>query len=48
MKKTCKDFKHDYKHYVRKGRANLRCPKCDADITLELVLMAEAKERDKT
>lgn len=45
--KKCKDFNHDYEHYVRKGRANLRCPKCDADITLELVLIADAKRSDK-
>ncbi len=37
-----KDCEHDYDHPVRKGRANLRCPKCGKDITLELVFMQEA------
>lgn len=34
------------KEYIRKGRANLRCPDCDRDVTLELVLLAEFKERE--
>lgn len=42
-KVKCKDFEHDYDNYIRKGRAWLVCPKCEADITLELVLMEEAK-----
>jgi hypothetical protein len=40
----CKDFNHDYDNYVRKGRAWLVCPKCGKDITLELVLMADANK----
>ena len=27
--------------WYRKGRADLRCKKCDADVTLELVLLHE-------
>ena len=41
-KPTGEECKHDYDNPVRKGRANLRCPKCDKDITLELVLIHEA------
>jgi hypothetical protein len=33
---------HDYNHPVYKGRANLRCPKCDEDITLFCVFMEDA------
>lgn len=36
------DCTHDYKNYIRKGRADLRCPKCNQDITMDLVLMADA------
>jgi hypothetical protein len=32
---------HDYANFIRKGRARFHCPKCDADITLECVFMAE-------
>ncbi len=32
---------HDYANFTRKGRARFHCPKCDADITLECVFMAE-------
>lgn len=39
------ECEHDYEHYVRKGRANLRCPKCDADITLILVFMHDVLEK---
>jgi len=35
------ECQHDYENYIKKGRANLRCPKCDKDITMELVLMQE-------
>ena len=34
---------HDYENCVRKGRARYHCPKCDADITLDVILIAEAK-----
>lgn len=36
------DCNHDYQNPVRKGRADYHCPLCDEDLTLELVLMAEA------
>lgn len=39
------DCDHDYKNYIRKGRADLRCSKCGKDITLELVIMADLKEK---
>lgn len=29
---------------VRKGRAHYRCAKCDKDLSLELVLLAVAKD----
>lgn len=32
----------DFENAIRKGRANWRCPKCDRDLTLELVLMYDA------
>ena len=32
---------HDYENYVRKGRARYHCPKCGADISMEVVLIAE-------
>ena len=43
MKKKTK-CEHDYANYTRKGRARYHCPKCDADISLEVILMAEAEE----
>lgn len=36
-----KDCKHDFEHPVRLGRAKYICPKCDKDITLELVFIAD-------
>lgn len=42
MEKGCE---HDYKNYVRKGRAKLHCPKCDEDITTILVLMFDVMEK---
>jgi hypothetical protein len=33
---------HDYECPLRKGRARYHCPKCDADISLEVILIAEA------
>lgn len=38
--------KHDYANPVRKGRADLHCRLCDADITLQLVMMAEADREE--
>lgn len=38
---------HDYVNFVRKGRARYHCPKCDADISLECVFMAEAMEESE-
>ena len=32
--------------WYRKGRANLRCKKCDADVTIELVLLHQALTED--
>ena len=34
---------HDYENAKREGRARYTCPKCGRDITLELVLMEQAK-----
>ncbi len=36
MKSHCQ---HDYENPVRIGRANYACPKCGADISLELFFM---------
>lgn len=36
---------HDLDHPIRKGRAHYICRLCGADITLILVLMAEALEK---
>lgn len=36
---TCE---HDYLNFKRKGRARFHCPKCDADITLECIMLAES------
>jgi len=33
---------HDYERPVRKGRARYHCPLCDADISLEVIAIAEA------
>jgi len=46
MRKQCKQC--DYENYVRVGRGDLRCPKCRRDITLELVLLEEARENSKS
>jgi len=35
---------HDYENPVRKGRAHYECPKCGADITLDLMFIMEAEE----
>jgi tRNA(Ile2) C34 agmatinyltransferase TiaS len=32
--------------WYRKGRANYRCVKCDSDVTIELVLLADAMDKD--
>jgi hypothetical protein len=45
---TKEECKHDYNNYVKRGRADLHCPKCDKDITLELVLMHEAENPQET
>lgn len=29
-------------NWIRKGRANLRCKKCDADVTMEIVLLYQS------
>ena len=34
---------HDYHKLVRKGRARYHCRKCDADISLDVILLAEAE-----
>jgi len=34
---------HSYKHTIRKGCAKYICPKCKADITMELLLLMSAK-----
>lgn len=33
--------------WIRKGRADYRCSKCGADVTLELVLLQEALDKSK-
>lgn len=35
--------RHDYEHPVRKGRARYHCPKCGKDISMEVILLAEAE-----
>ena len=37
-----KNCEHDYQNFVKKGRARLHCPKCDEDITLELIYINQA------
>ena len=44
MKKECE---HDYDNAKRIGRANYRCPKCGEDISLEVILIEEAKRNDQ-
>ena len=34
---------HDYTHPVRKGRMRYHCRNCDADISLDVLLLAEAE-----
>jgi len=46
MKKQCKVC--DYKNAVRYGRADWRCPDCDRQLMLELVLMHEAENPQET
>ena len=46
-KEATAECKHDYENPVRKGRANLRCKDCDADITMELVLMEDMKRKQE-
>lgn len=43
-----KDYKTSCcnKPYYKKGRADLRCMKCDADVTMEIVLLADLFERE--
>jgi hypothetical protein len=41
--KPCSDFSHDIEHAVRVGRATYICPKCKRDISLLVMLYAEAK-----
>jgi predicted RNA-binding Zn-ribbon protein involved in translation (DUF1610 family) len=45
--KKCEDFRHDYEHPEKKGRAHYVCPKCGKDITMELVFMNECEKDDK-
>lgn len=35
---------HDYENPIRKGRAHYVCPVCGQDITMELVLIADAAD----
>jgi hypothetical protein len=35
--------RHDYDNPVKKGRGLYLCPKCDADISLEVLMLAEAE-----
>lgn len=37
------ECRHDYKRPIRKGRMHYICRKCEADISLDLVLLAEAE-----
>lgn len=38
---------HDYYNAVRKGRAHYVCPKCDADISLAVILIALAVSEEE-
>jgi hypothetical protein len=38
---------HDYENAKRKGRCNYMCPKCWEDITLEVIMIEEAKRFNK-
>lgn len=40
---TPKPCRHDYENVVRKGRARYHCPKCGKDISMEVILLAEAE-----
>lgn len=35
------DYSHDYENFKRKGRARYHCPKCDADISLDVVMLTD-------
>lgn len=39
-KKECKQC--DFKNAIRKGRADWRCPRCDRNLMIEMVYMAQA------
>jgi len=41
-RKICGVMDHDFKHLVRKGRADWRCPKCSQNVMLLLVFAHEA------
>jgi len=38
----CGPFDHDFKHLIRKGRADYRCPKCNENVMLLLVFAQDA------
>ena len=40
--KECENLEHDFRHAVRKGRANYICPLCGAQLMLLMVFMYEA------
>lgn len=42
------DCPHDYTNPIRKGRADYRCRVCGADITTEVVMIAEADNLAET
>lgn len=37
---------HDYVRPIRKGRCHYVCPLCGADISLEVIMIAEAEFED--
>lgn len=39
---SCKDLNHDFKHAIRKGRANYVCPVCGDQLMLLMLFMFEA------
>ena len=42
-----KECNHPLDRYIKKGRGNLRCVKCDADITLQLILLTDMEKETK-
>lgn len=45
--RDCETGKHDYDNPIRKSRAYWVCPKCGKDISLEVVLIYEARQNEQ-